>query len=194
MNPVRVICVGASAGGITAVQRLLNGLPKLFSLPLVVVQHLHPSTELDVDLVYGRGFSGKVLEARDKMPLEGGTAYFAPPTYHLLIEKDLSLSLSQDEPVNFSRPSIDVLFESAAWAVGDGACGVLLTGANHDGAAGLRQIKDLGGVTIVQDPEEAEVPYMPNAAIELQRPDFILKIDDIAAKLSQMSSEGTSES
>jgi two-component system chemotaxis response regulator CheB len=185
-----VICIGASAGGVTAIQRLLSALYKPVAQPIVITQHIPPQAKLDLDLIFGSKFRGKLLEVRDKMPLEAGTAFFAPPDYHVLFNRDHYLSLSHDESVHYSRPSIDVMMESAAWAYGPQACGILLTGANADGADGLKAISLVGGVTLVQDPKEAESPSMPLAAIDKHPPDFVLKIDEIAAKIMSWTEAG----
>jgi len=124
-----------------------------------------------------------VREAEDKEPLEAGTVYFAPPDYHLLVELDRRLSLSSEEPVLYSRPSIDVLFESAADAYGSGLVGVVLTGANSDGARGLRAVRDAGGVALVQRPDQAQVAAMPQAALDACPGAVPLSLDEIASFL-----------
>lgn len=181
----KLIAIGASAGGIFAVQRLLGSLSRALELPIVVVQHLPRSLELNLPLVYGAS-GRKLFEAIDKTPLEPWGVYFAPPGYHLLVERDLTLSLSQDEPVHHACPSIDVTFESIAANFGAAACGVLLTGANSDGAQGLKEIAREGGATFVQDPSEAEARVMPAAALERFTPDFVGTLDEIAGRLSQL--------
>ncbi len=170
------ICIGASAGGIVTVQALLLGLGKKFSIPMGIVQHIPEHSDLPLEAIFQPHYKGLVVEATDKTPIQQGHCYFAPSGYHLLVEKDKTFSLSQDEPVNFSRPSIDVFFETAAEAYGRRLCGVLLTGANQDGAAGLRYIQRCGGYTIVQDPEDAEFPQMPLEALKLMRPDKVLTL------------------
>lgn len=182
-----VICVGTSAGGVTAVQTLLKGLPKGFSPPLLIVQHLPEAAQIEPELIYGSVYEGRVQEAFDKTPIQNGHAYFAPPGYHLLVERDRTLALSQDEPVHFARPSIDVFFESAALSLGSHACGILMTGANQDGALGLQTIQKNGGWTIVQDPDDAEVRYMPESALKIMEPDFVVKLNDIPARLVELS-------
>lgn len=185
MSHRKLVAIGASAGGIFAVQRLLGLLPRTFELPIVVVQHLPRTLEIDLSLVYG-GCGRALAEAVDKTPLESSGVYFAPPGYHLLVERDLTLSLSQDDPVHHACPSIDVTFESIALNLGTAACGVLLTGANSDGALGLKEISREGGATLVQDPAEAEARMMPAAALECFRPDFVGTIDEIAVRLTQL--------
>ena len=127
-----------------------------------------------------------VIEAGDKMPIEAGTLYLATPGYHLSVELDRSLSLSLEERLHYSRPAIDYLFESAADAYGPGLMAILLTGANHDGARGLAEVKRLGGITVVQDPQEAQVATMPDAALALHRPDHILPLHGIGRLLAEL--------
>jgi len=129
-----------------------------------------------------------VSEAHDKEAIAPGQIYVATPRYHLSVEADLSLSLSQEDPVHFSRPAIDYLFMSAADAYGDGLLGILLTGANEDGAAGLAYIKNSGGRTVVQDPRDAQVALMPEAALALHRPDHILSLSGIEQLLATLES------
>lgn len=183
---VKTIFVGASAGGVTAIQRILGSLPAGYSTPIVFVQHLPADATVDPALIFSRHFKGTILEAIDKMPIEKGHIYFAPPGYHLSVERDSTFSLSQDEPVHYARPSIDILFDSVAQNLGRKACGVLLTGANSDGATGLKAIQDEGGYTIVQDPEDAEAPAMPKAALEIMTPDVVGTIHTISHALAQM--------
>lgn len=180
-----VIFIGTSAGGVSALQKLFSNLPNDFSIPIVVVQHLPADAKIQPELVFGHCGNLKFVEALDKMELKKGHVYFAPPDYHLLIEKNNQLSLSQDEAVHFTRPAIDVLFESAAAAYGAEGCGILLTGANQDGAEGLKNIQECGGYTIVQDPKDAEVSFMPAFAIEKFKPNLIGNIEDIAKHISR---------
>lgn len=183
---ISTVVIGASAGGVTAVQRLFRALDSSFEIPFVVVQHLPPDAAFSTPLVFGMNPHIKFEEAVDKTPIEPSHAYFAPPAYHLLIERDRSLALSQDAPVHHARPSIDVTFESAAEAIGSSVCGILLTGANSDGAAGLKRIADVGGYTIVQSLEDAEVSTMPGSALRLFKPSFVGSIEEIAQKLLEL--------
>jgi two-component system chemotaxis response regulator CheB len=185
-EPLRALVIGASAGGVEALFALLPALPRGYALPVFVVLHLpreRPSLLVDI-------FSVKcilpVAEAQDKDPVEPGTIYFAPPDYHLLIDRGPALALSIDDPVHFSRPSIDVLFESAADIYGAGLAGVLLTGGNEDGACGLAKIASAGGLTIVQDPRDAQTRYMPESALRKMRPDYVLPLTQIAELLRQL--------
>jgi len=172
MKP-ELIAIGASAGGIQAVQKILLNLNSDFQTPLVVVQHLPPTSRSQIELSFSKFTNLKTVEIEDKMPIENHTVYFAPPGYHLLVERENCFALSVDEPVHFSRPSIDVFFESAANVYKHSLVGVLLTGANEDGARGLMTIKERGGVSVVQDPATAEIQTMPQAALKLFKPDFV---------------------
>jgi two-component system chemotaxis response regulator CheB len=183
---VDAVVIGASAGGLAALSALVSGLPAMYRLPLLMVQHVPPTGPTQLVEIFQRKTALKVKEASDKEPVRGATLYFAAPGYHLLVEDDLSLSLSQDDAMHFSRPSIDVLFESAADAWGERVAGVLLTGANEDGAAGLDAIRRAGGTTIVQDPGEAEVATMPLAALQRFAPDYLLPLRDIHRLLREL--------
>jgi two-component system, chemotaxis family, protein-glutamate methylesterase/glutaminase len=181
----RLVVVGCSWGGLEALSVLLADLPADFRLPVVVVQHRtrHPSSVL-LHLLAAKS-ALPVVEADDKEELAGGRVYLAPADYHLLVE-DGSLALSVDELVRFSRPSVDVLFESAADAYGAGVIGVVLTGANDDGAAGLLRIHRHGGFGIVQDPETAERPEMPAAAIAAGGADRVAPLEEIGRLLAEL--------
>jgi two-component system chemotaxis response regulator CheB len=174
------ICViGASWGGLRAVGELLDGLPAKLDLAFVVAQHRGADSRpggLEELLQHHTGYP--VSGAGDKEPILPGHVYVAPPDYHLLVERG-SFALSTDERVNFARPSIDVLFETATDAYGDRVIGIVLTGANQDGAAGLARIKARGGVAIVQDPREAEAPVMPTAALAATEADAILPLAEM---------------
>lgn len=183
-----VVVIGASAGGVEALLGLFEGLPANYGLPLVVVLHLPDGRESLLPDLFARRLALRVKEAQDKEVLQPGTLYFAAPGYHLCIEADRSFSYSREEPLHFSRPSIDYLFESAADAYGAKALGILLTGANQDGAAGLYTIKQRGGVTVVQDPQEAQVATMPEAALALHQPDYLLSLRGILALLAELDS------
>ena len=184
--PIEAVVIGTSAGGLAALGVLVSGLAAEGRLPLLVVQHVPPHAPTQLAEIFQRKTALRVKEAEDKEPVVAGTLYFAVPGYHLLVEQDFSLSLSQDDPVHFSRPAIDVLFESAADAWGSRLMGILLTGANEDGAAGLEAIHRAGGLTVVQDPQEAEVATMPAAALQRFTPDYILPLRDIHLLLREM--------
>lgn len=184
--PIEAVVIGTSAGGLAALSVLVAGLAATFRLPLLVVQHIPSGVPTQLAEIFQRKTGLHVKEADEKETVRGGTLYFAAPGYHLLVEQDTSLSLSQDDSVHFSRPSIDVLFESAADAWGERVAGILLTGANEDGAAGLEAIHRAGGLTIVQDPDEAEVDSMPRAALQRFAPDYILPLRDIHRLLREL--------
>ncbi|TBU92620.1 chemotaxis protein CheB [Stutzerimonas kirkiae] len=184
--PIDAVVVGASAGGLHALSELLRDLPSGYRLPVLVVQHIPEGRPTQLAQIFQSKTRLQVKEADDKEALVPGALYFAAPGYHLLVERDFSLALSQEEPVCFSRPSIDVLFESAADAWGERLAGVLLTGASEDGARGLECIRRVGGLTIVQRPEEAEVDIMPRAALKRFEPDHILSLRDIHRLLREL--------
>ncbi|MDB5778585.1 MAG: CheB methylesterase [Polaromonas sp.] len=186
LQRVQAVVIGASAGGVDALMEILAGLPASFGLPLVVVLHMAESRHSQLADIFRRRTPMQVREAADKEMLMPGTLYFAPPGYHLLVETDRSLSLSCEAQVHFSRPSIDVLMESAADAYGAHLAGILLTGANADGAQGLDKIGRQGGLTVVQDPAEARMAVMPEAAIRLRQPDLILDLKSIHSLLLEM--------
>lgn len=183
---IEAVVIGASAGGFGALLAILGGLPAGYPLTLVAVLHLPESHDSRLAELFGHRLALQVREARDKEPLAAGVLYFAPSGYHLSIEDDRSFSLSCEDRVSFARPSIDVLFASAADAYGKSLAGVLLTGANYDGAAGLAGMQLAGALTIVQDPATAEVATMPEAAIRRMTPDLILPLADIHALLRQL--------
>jgi len=175
-----VIAIGTSWGGLDAVSRLLDAMHVDVHQPIIVAQHRGIDAEAGMLAHLLQGHTRRLVsDPDDKTPLEADHVYLGPPDYHLLVE-DCHLALSTDAPVRFARPSIDVLFESVADAYGPRAVGVVLTGANNDGAAGLARIKDLGGVAIVQDPATSERRTMPDAAIAATDADAILPLDEIA--------------
>jgi len=183
---IEAVVIGASAGGFEALLAVLRGLPPTYPLPLVAVLHLPEHHESRLPELFGYRLELQVREAGDKESLQPGVLYFAPSGYHLLLETDRTFSFSCEERVNYARPSIDVLFETAADAYGKSLAGILLTGANHDGAAGLAGMKVAGGLTIVQDPATAEVPTMPEAAIHRMAPDLILPLAEIRSLLQRL--------
>jgi two-component system chemotaxis response regulator CheB len=171
-----LVAIGASAGGVDALLGLFQQLQPPLRASIVVVLHLPEGQESRLVDVFATRLAVPVEEARPHAPVEPGRIYFAPPGYHLLVEADRSFSLSCDAPVLFSRPSIDVLFESCAEALGKALAGMLLTGANEDGAQGMARIHALGGLTAVQDPAEAPHPTMPAAALRLADIDYVLPV------------------
>jgi two-component system chemotaxis response regulator CheB len=180
---IELVVIGGSAGGIDALLALLPALPSGFTLPVVCMLHLPPDRDSRLAELFGERLALPVREAADKEPIVPGTIYFAGPGYHLSIEQDRSFSLSCEPPVQFARPSIDVLMDSSADAFGPGVAGILLTGANQDGAAGLARIAECGGLSIVQDPLDAQASVMPEQAIRLRAPDLVLPLAAIAALL-----------
>jgi two-component system chemotaxis response regulator CheB len=178
----RIVVMGTSAGGLRALEQILQALPPTFRLPIVCVQHRSRESTDAFARVLSSSSALPVREVDDGMPLEPSVVFVAPPDYHLLVEPG-SLSLSTEEPVSFSRPSIDVLFETATDVFGDGVIAVLLTGANSDGARGLVRVKAAGGVAIVQDPRTAESPDMPRAAIAATSVDRIMQLADIPGEI-----------
>jgi two-component system chemotaxis response regulator CheB len=183
----KAIAIGASAGGFNALKTILTQLKEDLAATVVIVQHTGPTSGDYMARHLDSVSKLKVKEAEEKEKLKPGTAYIAPPNYHLLVESDETLSLSIDGRVNYSRPSIDVFFDSAADVFGDTLIGIVLTGASSDGSAGLKKIKNAGGLTVVQEPKSAEVATMPEAAIRaVGKPDYILPLDDIAKLLNRI--------
>ncbi len=182
---IQAVVLGASAGGLYALKQLLPSLPANFPCPLMIVQHMSPHSDNYMVRMLNELSAITVKEADEKEAILPGTAYVAPPDYHLLVEDDFTLSLSVEEKVNYSRPSIDVLFETAADAYGPHLMGIVLTGANADGARGLAYIKKKGGFAVVQQPEDAESMAMPAAAIEQAGADLVLPLSGIISFLSE---------
>lgn len=160
------IVIGSSMGGMAALSEIMPALPNEFKLPIIVVQHRYADSDEFLSEYLNKLSAVNIVEAEDKSRIEPGTVYLAPSDYHLLVEHNKTISLSRDLPINFSRPSIDVLFDSAAEVYHDKLIGVILTGANSDGSLGLKKIKEHGGLTIVQNPDTAQASIMPKSAIE----------------------------
>lgn len=177
------IVIGVSSGGMNALKNIFSMLPKDFGISIVVVQHVGARSDNEWIRHLNNKSRMPIKEADEKEKIESGKAYIAPANYHLLVEKDKTFTLTVDERVNFARPSIDVLFESAAEAYTNSMIGIVLTGANSDGTKGAQRIQELGGLTIVQDPETAEASYMPASAIAAITPDHILPLEKIIALL-----------
>lgn len=175
----KVVIVGGSAGSLNALLQILPDIPALNAFALVIVLHRRSTDDLTLEELLKLKTSITVKPVEDKMPLSPGYIYIAPSNYHLLFEKDDFLALDTSEKINYSRPSIDVSFESAAEIYGDSLVGILLSGSNSDGTDGLKAIHNAGGVIIIQDPASADMPYMPNNAILNTTPDFILDVDGI---------------
>lgn len=183
---VEAVVVGASAGGVDALLLLLSDLPARWRLPVVVVLHLPEQHESRLPEVFASRMAQVVREAEDKAPVRPATVYFAPPGYHLSIERERCFSLSCEPPVLWSRPSIDVMMTSAADAYGPTLAGILLTGANNDGAQGLLRIHQAGGLTAVQSPASALVRTMPQAALDLFAPDHVLGLREMRELLIEL--------
>ena len=186
LRRVDAIVIGASAGGVEALLTIFADLRPGFSLPIVVVLHLPDERRSQLAEVFGRRVQLPVKEVDDKELIAPGTLYFAAPGYHVSVERDYSFSLSREERVHYSRPSIDYLFESAADAYQQRLAAILLTGANQDGAQGLATVKQSGGLTIIQNPEEALVSTMPQAALDRSQPDYILPLRGIGRLLVEL--------
>ncbi|MCB0037721.1 MAG: chemotaxis protein CheB [Anaerolineales bacterium] len=179
-----LVVIGVSTGAFETLRILLPVFPADYTLPIVVVQHLHPwQTENTLLSTYDKMCPLAVIEAQEKERIQGGAIYFAPANYHLLVEDDFTFALSIDARVHYVRPSIDVFLESAVDVYGAAVVGVILTGANQDGAAGMRRVKKRGGLTIVEDPQTAVVKTMPQATLEATQIDYILPIDQIGQLL-----------
>lgn len=179
------IVIGASAGALGALSVILPELPACFPLPVLIVVHVPPDRNNLMSELLQAKCQIRVCEGEDKDSIRPGVAYLAPPDYHLQVEPSLDISLSNDEAVMFSRPSIDVLFETAADAYGEGLIGVVLTGGNSDGAKGLRAIIDAGGRGLVQRADEAFATAMPQAAADACPEALVLGLADIAAYLKK---------
>ncbi|WCM94129.1 chemotaxis protein CheB [Acidovorax sp. NCPPB 2350] len=180
------VVIGGSAGSVEALSVLLPALPAPQRAAVLVVLHLPRDRPSLLCEIFQPRCALPLREAQDKEPVEPGTVYFAPPDYHLLIDAGPTLSLSVDDPVHFSRPSIDVLFESAADAYGERLLAILLSGANQDGAQGIAAVQAAGGATIVQDPESASMTPMPEAALQLCTPTRVLAPPRIAELLAAL--------
>lgn len=185
-NRIDGVVMGASAGGVEALAVLLPALPATFRPALFIVLHLPRERPSLLVEIFARRCARPIREADDKEPIEPGTVYFAAPDYHMLLEKNRQIALSADEPVHYSRPSIDVLFESAADVYGDRLLGIILTGGNEDGAAGLHAIHEAGGVIVVQQPDSAKVPLMVVSALQRGPADFVLSLPEIAQLLGAL--------
>lgn len=184
--PFELVVIGASVGGLQALIALLEGLPATFPLPLVVVQHRGADMKSGIRDVLQHHTGLVVVEAADKDAIRAGRLYLAPADYHLLIEPDRTLALSTEGPIQYARPSIDALFESAAEVYREKLVGVLLTGASADGARGVERIKKYGGWLVVQDPATAESRVMPEAGLAAVRADEIVPLNGIAASLRHL--------
>lgn len=185
----RGIVIGVSTGGVSALKLLLGALPADFPVPVVVVTHITPDSDNGLAVLLDTLCAIHVKEADEQEPVLPQTVYLAPANYHLLIEKSGRFSFSVDPPVNFARPSVDILFDSAAEAYGRGLIGIILTGAGFDGSRGLLKVKQAGGVTIVQDPADAEMDSMPKSALQLQKADYVVPLSEMPSLLARLAKE-----
>lgn len=180
------IVIGVSSGGMRAMKYLFSALPSDLRLAIIVVQHISAQSNNQWIKLLNDISNLNIKEADEKEKIEPGNVYIAPANYHLLVEKDKTFSLTISERVNFARPSIDVLFESAAEAYKDKLIGIVLTGSNNDGSNGIKRIKEYGGLAIIQDPKTAESAYMPESAIATIQPDYILTLEEIPELLIKL--------
>ncbi|SNS70158.1 CheB methylesterase [Belliella buryatensis] len=187
MKSFRIILIGSSAGGLQAIMQILPELSKEYPIPIILVQHRAKEPKDLLEEVLQHKTKLKVKQADEKEKILPGHIYVAPPDYHLLIEQNETFSLSSDEPVQYSRPSIDVLFESAASVYGASLLAIILTGANQDGTQGLKAIKSKNGYTISQNPKEATFQLMPESAIASNTIDKVLNLNEIKQFLINLS-------
>lgn len=186
MHRYDAIVVGGSSGGIDALMRLLPALPATLHAAMLVVMHLQRDRRSLLAQIFRDRCALPLQEAQDQVAIAPGTVYFAPPDYHLLVDTGPRIALSVDPPVHFSRPSIDVLFESAADHYGERLVGILLSGANDDGARGMQAIEAAGGLVVVQTPADASMPVMPQAALARTNPHHVLSPEGIAQMLTDL--------
>jgi two-component system chemotaxis response regulator CheB len=185
-RPFQAVAIGVSTGGVQALKKLLGRLPAHFPLPVLIVQHISPEAGNGMAKLLDGVCRLRVKEADEQDLILPGTVYLAPPNYHLLTEHGGMLSLSADRPVSFARPSVDVLFESAATVFGPGLIAIVLTGANYDGSQGARVVKQRGGTVVVQHPDDAEARQMPEAALAATKADHVVPLADMAALLVRL--------
>jgi two-component system chemotaxis response regulator CheB len=186
MSAIEAIVIGCSAGGPGALGLLLGALDHRLPASVIVCSHTASHNPHTMCELLAQHSTLPVIEACEREPVRGGMVQVAPPDYHLLVERGRRFALSVDEPVGFSRPSIDVLFGSAAEAYGAGLIAVILTGANADGAAGLACVRRAGGVAIVQQPDDATAPAMPLAALQLAGADHCVTLDEMAPLINRL--------
>jgi two-component system, chemotaxis family, protein-glutamate methylesterase/glutaminase len=180
------IVIGVSAGGMNAIKIILSLLPPDFKMPVIILQHVSPRSDNQWINFLNEKSNLRVKEADEKEEIKGGTIYISPANYHLLIEKNKTFSFTIDERVSYARPSIDVLFETAADAYREKLIGIVLTGSNSDGANGIKKIKAYDGLAIAEDPATAEYSFMPQAAINAIKPDYILPLENIITLLIKL--------
>lgn len=186
---IRAVVIGVSTGGVSALKLVLGALPANFPVPILVVTHIAPGSDDGLAVLLDTLCNIRIKEADEQEIIIPATVYLAPANYHLLVEKGGALSLSVDPPVNFARPSVDVLFETAAEVYGSSLAGIILTGAGCDGSNGLLKIQKYGGITIVQDPCDAEMDSMPKNALQLLDADFVVSLREIPLLLIRLLEE-----
>lgn len=186
MHTPSAIVIGCSAGGVDALRVVIGGLAADLHQTVLVCCHSRSDTVDMLCELLGRYSRLAVIEAVERQPVRPGVVHVAPPGYHLLVEADLHFALTVDPRVNYARPSIDILFQSAADTWRDGLIGVILTGANEDGALGLHRVRELGGIAIVQLPSDAEAPAMPQAALDVAGSDYCVPLANIAPLLNTL--------
>lgn len=184
IQSIKAIFIGTSAGGVSALNKIFKSLPENFRTPIIVVLHLGEKPLIPSAFYPPKGV--KLVEADEKEIIQSKHIYFAPAGYHLLVENDFSFSLTNEEKVQYARPSLDVTMDSLAQVYNEKLLAIVLTGANEDGAEGLSIIKKAGGLTVAQDLNEAEYDVMPAAAIKLAQPDFILSLEDISSLMIKL--------
>jgi two-component system, chemotaxis family, protein-glutamate methylesterase/glutaminase len=183
---IKAVVIGTSAGGIEALDFLLPHLPSYCNVPVIVVQHISATSDSFYITLFDERCKLAVKEATSGESVMPGKIYFAPPNFHLGINEDFTFVLEQGPKINYSRPSIDYLFHSAANVYKKDLLGIILTGANNDGSEGLKKIKELGGLVFIQNPSHAHFPEMPLAAIRTVKPDAILTLNELAQKLMEI--------
>ena len=182
----KAIVIGASAGGFKAIKLFLSTLDPKMNAPIIIIQHVLSGSDINIAGLYGNLCNYLVKEVISKEKITSGYVYLVPPNYHLLLEEDLSFTLSTEDKVSYARPSIDVTFECAAEIFKSSLVGVLLTGANEDGSKGLKKIQEWGGYTIVQNPETAEIATMPQSALNIMTPDKIIEIGELGKFINNL--------
>lgn len=182
----KAVVLGVSTGGVSALKFIVGALPADFPVPILIVTHITPDSDDSLAVLLNSLSAIRVKEADEQEAIVPGHVYLAPANYHLLVERGGQLSLSVDPWVNFARPSVDVLFESAAEAYGSALIGIILTGAGFDGSNGMLKIKNSGGVTIVQDPADAEMDSMPRSALQLLKSDYVISLKELPQLLIRL--------
>lgn len=182
----KAVVIGVSTGGVAALKLVLGALPVDFPVPVLVTTHITPDADDGLAVLLNTLCAIRVKEADEQESISSGNVYLAPANYHLLVERNEKLSLSIDPPVNFARPSVDVLFDSAAEIYGAALIGVIMTGAGNDGSKGLLNIQNKGGLTIVQNPADAEMDSMPKSALQLLKADYVLSLNEIPGLLMRL--------